>query len=611
MSNEDRSHQGTPEQLGRLEQRIETLERENDQLQEVMQEEVSAKTNRRRFLAGLVGGGALLGGAVQPGAANNDPEKGARGQWVDTDGDNRLELPSHDGFDVDLAYSKKYPTVDVDAFGAVGDGETDDSAAIQAAADSISGKAALAFSAGKRYRLGSTVSIDVRNVRLIQGNNAYIINDTGDVGLEIYGTKEPGGDGPEAPHQHKDKDQEWSTIIEGLQVYSTTSTYSGIGIQLHSQFEPIVTNCHFFNNNHGLEIGFQVDNLVIDNCNFWDNRTSNIHFNDEVNSHQIVIGNCHINYAKHSIFVDSGARVYNLHLAGVNMEAQAEQQDGFENFIYNEGKLVEMHIAASTFQDHNIGTDALIKLLGNTRRISMAATYISNTDGDGVVIDSWNLSHIAIGSCLFEGIVGDAVSVTDGEDVSITGGVYREIGGDAVVVDTTDRVNVSGAVMSKVDGTAVSVTGDNEILTVNAITGKDIGQFVDSTARSLGVKIDDNNVRPRTAPAITIDSIGDIWNLSLNNNSIYWNSANVDETGNGYIVDVTTDSLYTTTVKDTKITGRGGSFDGAIRVNPSDDAEGVIVRDNIADELTAADSTYDLPATKADSVIVEDNLDVR
>lgn len=611
MSNEERADSQTPEQLRQLERRVETLEQENDEFRETMQERASAETDRRRFLGGLVGGSALLGAAVQPGSGTTQSEKGAREEWVDRDGDNRLELPSHDGFDVDLAYSKKYPTVDVDAFGAVGDGETDDSVAIQAAADSISGKAALAFSPGKRYRLGSTVSIDVRNVRAVQGNNAYVINDTGGVGLEIYGTKEPGGDGPEAPHQHKDKDQEWSTIIEGLQIYSTTAMYSGIGMQLHRQFEPIVTNCHFFNNNHGLEVGYQVDNLVIDNCNFWDNRTSNIHFNDEVNSHQIVIGNCHINYSKRSIFVDSGARVYNLHLAGVNMEAQAQQQDGFENFIYNEGKLVEMHIAASTFQDHNIGTDALIKLLGNTRRISMAATYISNTDGDGVVIDSWNLSHIAIGSCLFEGIVGDAVSVARGEDVSITGGVYREIGGDAVVVDTTDRVNVSGSVMSRVGGTAVRVTGDNEILTVNAITGKDIGQFVDSTARSLGVKIDDNNVRPRTAPAISIDSIGDIWNLSLNNNSIYWNSASVDETGNGYVVDVTTDSLYTTTVKDTKITGRGGSFDGAIRVDPSDSIDGVILRDNIADELTAADATYALPDAKVDSVIVADNLDVR
>lgn len=592
--------EGSPDQF---EQRIANLEQENEELRNSL-EEGSALVNRRQILGALLGGGALLSTGTQPATA-------ASGQWEDTDSDNRLELPNHAGFDVDHAYSKEYPTVDVDAFGAVGDGTTDDSAAIQAAADSISNKAALSFSSGKRYRLASTVSIDVRDIRAIYGNNAYIINDTGGVGLEIYGTKEPGGTGPEATHQQEIKDEEFSTIIDGLQVYSTTSTYSGTGIQLHEQFEPIIKNCHFFNNNHGLEIGYQVDNIVISNCNFWDNRTSNIHFNGNVNSHQIVIGNSHISYARYGLLVDSAAKVYNVHLSNVNMEAQDNQQDGFDNFIYSNGKLVEVHISASTFQDHKIGTDALIKLIGNSNRISVVSSHISNSAGDGIIIDSSNLQEIAIGSTLFSSLDGTALSLTNGEDVSIAGNVFRKIGGDAVVVDTTNRVNVTGAVMSNIGGKGVDVSGDNEILSIQGVTGESLGQFVTSTARSLGVKIDNNNVRPRNAPAIKVDSLGDIWNLSLNNNSIYWNSSSVNESGNGYIIDVNTDSIYATTIKDTKITGRGGTFDGAIQVTPSTSVEGVIIRDNIADELKTAVSTYDLPSPKSGSVIVQDNIDVR
>ena len=87
----------TRERLEALEDRIETLEAENQALMEMAESDDGTTDATRRQALGLLGGAGLGGGlaaASRPAAAQS-----TSGQWENTDGDGLLELPNHAGID--------------------------------------------------------------------------------------------------------------------------------------------------------------------------------------------------------------------------------------------------------------------------------------------------------------------------------------------------------------------------------------------------------------------------------------------------------------------------------------------------------------------------------
>ena len=129
-----------------LERRLDAIEARNEELEAAL--EGGPAVTRRRTLAGLLGGGALLGGM---GAASADPDdgegngngngngKGNGGPPAKKDhdhsGDYLGEESPVDRIDVTDLVSGETPFFDVRAYGVVGDGETDDTAALQRAVD--------------------------------------------------------------------------------------------------------------------------------------------------------------------------------------------------------------------------------------------------------------------------------------------------------------------------------------------------------------------------------------------------------------------------------------------------------------------------------------------
>lgn len=503
--------------------------------------------------------------------------------------------------------------VHVDEFGAEGDGETNDSQAIQDAVNSIEEKAALVFSSGKRYLLEDTVTINVNRVRVIYGNNAYLIIDDNIVGLDIHGEKDEPGSGPDWPIQHELKDEEFSSIIHGLQIYSPS--YTGVGIRLRNQFATTVSNCHFFNLDYALRIGDFTRNLILSDNNIWDNQTAGIHMTGDNSSrsradiHQIVVADSNISYNRNSILIDDNFQVYNLHIGNCIMEAQTDQQDGFESFINAQGPTQEVHVATTNFQDHNAGDDALIKFEGSVgSRFSITSSYINLTNGDGLRMK--DPEEVTIVGNIFDRLEGDAVTLTDGTEIAINSNVFQEVSGNAVEIDGTDRFAVNGNAINAVDSAAIALSGNTQIGTVSSNQAYNVKTFLDANTSDsiLGTIVESNNIRPRDSPAININSGGNIRNVSVSSNGLYWYNSEMDL--DGYAIDISCSDLTGYTMRDNRLFARGGEFDG-MRVNSTGDTMGVRIKGNIIDELAANTEVFDFPEPVTNSVIVDENLNVR
>ncbi|WP_298177066.1 hypothetical protein [Saccharomonospora sp.] len=118
--------------------------------------------------------------------------------------------------------------------GAVGDGDADDTAALQAAMDSASNGRIVALENGKSDRITNTVVVDVAKVRGIEGNNARVVTDQDIVCLRIQGTH-TGSASPKHDPSERVKLPEMNPYVRGLRIH-TVPALQGTGIQVEGTF---------------------------------------------------------------------------------------------------------------------------------------------------------------------------------------------------------------------------------------------------------------------------------------------------------------------------------------------------------------------------------------
>lgn len=488
---------------------------------------------------------------------------------------------------------KDLPFVNVKDFGAVGDNVTDDTSAIQAAIDSITTTGALQFEPGKHYRITSTLNIDVSKVRIIEGNNAYIRVDGNFDGVIWHGNKDQKGTGPDTSQPTKLKDKEFSSIIRDLQFYSLkdeSGAYQGTGLVVHNIHSPIIQNCHFFNLDYGIEVrGTTSRNILINNIHCWDNRTAGIHFSENGEVHQCVISNSFISYSKYSVLVGNGHKLYNLLLSNCDLEAQANQNNGFESFIHFVGAVNdEIQFDNVIFQDHKIGTKELVHI-ENFQRLIFNRCYFSNTLGKAIYLLNGHTVEI---DGIFERCA-DAIEFVNVQDIKASGVFKNLTGGCIRGRGSTDRFNIQG---------------------INAFDVEFIAR-INTTASLLGCNFSNNVGRPRRVPAIEIKSENNIWSLNVCNNVLYWNS-DEDYNSNGYAISVISgNKMFATNVSNNTINLRSNhSINGinGLEVEARWGEEGVIIKNNIVDQLKASKgkTAFRLPPASS-TVITEHNLSIR
>jgi hypothetical protein len=205
-------------------------------------------------------------------------------------------------------------------FGAVGDGKTDDTAAIQRAVDSAIGD--IRFPAGD-YRILKPVVVELSRVGrvAISGDGAARLTMAGaGPALNIVGSHR--GTADLATFQDGVYRRERMPVVDGLEILGDHPDASGIA--LTGAMQATLTRLLIHNVRHAIHLPAKNRNIIISECHLYYNRGVGVYL-DNIDLHQINITNCHIMHNEGGGIVVSGGdvrgNVRNLQIVGCDIES--------------------------------------------------------------------------------------------------------------------------------------------------------------------------------------------------------------------------------------------------------------------------------------------------
>jgi hypothetical protein len=205
--------------------------------------------------------------------------------------------------------------LNVKEFGAVGDGQTDDTDAIQRAIDA--GQGGVYLPKGS-YRITRTVRVDLatRGCTSITGAGpARILAECDGPAFHLLGTH----DGTADPQQYRDDiwDRERMPIISGMEIRGVSP--ESLGVRLEGTTQAILTHVAVRRCKIGLQFVTRNRNPIISNCHIYHNREIGIDF-DRVNLHQAIIADNHISYNPVAGIRLLGGDMRNFQIVGNDIE---------------------------------------------------------------------------------------------------------------------------------------------------------------------------------------------------------------------------------------------------------------------------------------------------
>jgi hypothetical protein len=261
---------------------------------------------------------------------------------------------------------------DVRNFGAVGDGQHDDTAAIQKAIESGLGRILLPPGT---YRLTRSLVVDLNRVGPIcldGGGTARLLMTSAGPAVRIIGTHTQGtADPKKVPPVVWVKER--MPRIEGLEIIGAHPQADGIAASGTMQLT--ITHILIRRCRHGLHLLERNRNIIIANCHIYDNQGIGIYL-DHVNLHQINISSCHISYCHGGGIVCKGGELRNLQISGCDIESnQGPEQPPTANILIEEGANAEVAITGCTIQhNHHAAGSANIRIRGPSER-AVAKTH--------------------------------------------------------------------------------------------------------------------------------------------------------------------------------------------------------------------------------------------
>jgi hypothetical protein len=212
------------------------------------------------------------------------------------------------------------------AFGARGDGQADDTAALEHAIEQGDGRIRLPRGS---YRITRTIEIDVaaRGPVSIEGSGgtARIVMAAPGPALRLLGTHDGTGD----PGTRSDsvRLQQRMPTISGLEI--TGEHPEADGIELVGTMQPILTSLLIHGVRHGIRLHKRNRNVLINHCHLYNNTGIGIFF-DEVNLHQVNITGNHISYNRLGGIRLERSEVRNLQITGNDIEYNNHAEHGTE-----------------------------------------------------------------------------------------------------------------------------------------------------------------------------------------------------------------------------------------------------------------------------------------
>jgi hypothetical protein len=261
-----------------------------------------------------------------------------------------------------LSWQLRVFAADVRDAGATGDGKTDDTAAIQKAADT---GGAIDFPGGT-YRLTKTVVILLDQAGFTSLNAegaARIVMAGAGPAFRFVGTHT----GSAAPSSLKPEitARQRMPMVDGLEIIGEHAEADGI--EARGTMQLTISRTRINGVRHAIRLTERNRNVQITECHLYHNTGIGV-FYDDVNLHQSNITGCHISYCAGGGVVSRAGEVRNLHIAGSDIESNmTPNAPETANVVLDSrgGSIAEVAITGCTLQHNSLSPDsANIRVLG-------------------------------------------------------------------------------------------------------------------------------------------------------------------------------------------------------------------------------------------------------
>jgi len=248
-------------------------------------------------------------------------------------------------------------------FGAIGNGEADDTKAFQRAVDSGRGDV---YVPRGTYRLTKTIVVDLDRigpVSIVGLGTAKLVMAGPGPALKLVGTHKGTAD-PGTVKENVWKNQRMPSV-SGLEIVGAAP--QACGIEARGTMEATFSRLQIRKVLHGIHLTERNRNVIISDCHIYENRGIGIYL-DHVNLHQINVGNSHVSYNDGGGIVQRGGDVRNLQVGNCDIEGNmGENTLPTANVLIDAtgGSIGEIAITGCTIQHtHNAAGSANIRIIG-------------------------------------------------------------------------------------------------------------------------------------------------------------------------------------------------------------------------------------------------------
>ena len=313
----------------------------------------------------------------------------------------------------------------------VGDGQADDTAALQKLVDA---GGSVQLPKGK-YRLTKTVTVDLAKLGafgLSSDGTATVIMTGPGPALKIVGTH----GGTAAPKSFKPETWAQRTpVVQGLEILGAHAEADGIeatGTMQLTLSRLTIRECR-----HGIHLTERNRNVVVADCHLYRNRGVGLYL-DHVNQHQTNVSGCHISYNLGGGVVAIGGEVRNLHIGTSDIEANHDENGPpSANVLLDStgGSIAEVAITGCTLQhNHKAPGSANIRILGAGSDPSLLRREGRATTREG---------HVTITGNVFSDVEVN-IELRESRGVTLTGNTFWEGFAHDLLVEDSQNIVISG-----------------------------------------------------------------------------------------------------------------------------------------------------------------------
>lgn len=304
--------------------------------------------------------------------------------------------------------------VDIEHFGAVGDGSADDTGAIQHALDAGTGIVRLKKGT---YRITRplVVALERHGFHAVigEGGAARIVMEGRGPAIRMIGTHA----GTAIP----------STVLNGIWERERFPTIDGIeivgghddavGIELRGTMQCVISRVLVRRCRHGIHLVDRNRNVVLANSHIYDNRQTGL-FLDRCNLHQMNISGCHISYNREAGIRIFGGDVHNVQIVGNDIEynnaptdSSGQPHDGGDSrqggaeisIDATEGVISEVTLGGNTIQATIKNGGANVRIHGTRTAAGRHTASLISITGN-VIGKQWRaIEVVQAGQCAIVG----------------------------------------------------------------------------------------------------------------------------------------------------------------------------------------------------------------